>query len=875
MSQLIRIAGPEGEPRASMLFVHGLGGHAYDTWRLGGNATEPADDPTFWPLWLARDCDKLAVYLVGYDAPVSRLRGSAMHLTDQAENILARILAEPALAQGPLILIGHSLGGLVIKQLLRTADSMSRYQAEAADLMERVEKVAFLATPHSGAGLASWGDRLRILARPSAASASLVRNDPNLRDLNRWYRDWANDRGIAHLILAEATPARILGMIVPPDSADPGLANVRSLAISADHGAICKPTDNATDIYVFVRDFINRAAEGPKQPLETKVDALPEATAQAVLAELQRVGVIARAADAGVGEQAVLKLARRLKPNEELTLEQAVVEVSAAVDVAIDVVEKGARGSNLDDLVDTVLARIAEKTRAGDFEGAARDADHGFAEWEHAEAERREGSLRSGIALLEAGLEQDILRRDPSAAARRVERIVALEHPDNASFRFAAMRERQDVFYVRGRDKGINLDLLVAIEIARLALASAHGANERGQALTNFGAALRVLGARESGMAKLEEAVVAYREALKEYARERVPLDWAMTQNNLGNALYTLGARESGTAKLEDAVAAYHDALKERTRERVPLQWAGTQNNLAVALKALGDRESSTARLEQAVQAYRDALKEATREREPLYWASIQNNLGTALRTQGERECDTARLVQAVEAYRDALKERTRKLVPLEWAMTQNNLGNALQTLGERESGTTRLEEAVEAFRNALKERTRERVPLDWAITQNNLGNALQTLGEREGGTTRLEEAVEAFCDALKEMTRERVPLRWAGTQNNLGTALRTLGAREAGTARLEQAVEAYHNALQERTRERVPLDWAASVGNQGIALMQLAERRRDVAMAHIALGQINAAFEALRDGGHAPNAAYLENQLRKARSLVKQLRRQ
>ena len=67
---------------------------------------------------------------------------------------------------------------------------------------------------------------------------------------------------------------------------------------------------------------------------------------------------------------------------------------------------------------------------------------------------------------------------------------------------------------------------------------------------------------------KLEEAVVAYREALIERTRERVPLDWAMTQNNLGNALLTLGQRETGTTKLEEPVAAYREALKERSRRR-------------------------------------------------------------------------------------------------------------------------------------------------------------------------------------------------------------------------------------------------------------------------------------------------------------------
>ena len=69
-----------------------------------------------------------------------------------------------------------------------------------------------------------------------------------------------------------------------------------------------------------------------------------------------------------------------------------------------------------------------------------------------------------------------------------------------------------------------------------------------------------------------------------------------MTQNNLGNALRTLGERESGTALLEEAVSAYRDALKEWTRERVPLDWATTQNNLGTALATLGERESGTER---------------------------------------------------------------------------------------------------------------------------------------------------------------------------------------------------------------------------------------------------------------------------------------
>jgi hypothetical protein len=41
-----------------------------------------------------------------------------------------------------------------------------------------------------------------------------------------------------------------------------------------------------------------------------------------------------------------------------------------------------------------------------------------------------------------------------------------------------------------------------------------------------------------------------------------VSLDWAATQNNGGLALERLGERESGTARLAEAVTAYRAALE-------------------------------------------------------------------------------------------------------------------------------------------------------------------------------------------------------------------------------------------------------------------------------------------------------------------------
>jgi hypothetical protein len=59
MSSLIKIADWSGEKRSNVVFVHGLGGHPYDTWRAA------PDDDTFWPLWLAEDIKGLSVYTLG------------------------------------------------------------------------------------------------------------------------------------------------------------------------------------------------------------------------------------------------------------------------------------------------------------------------------------------------------------------------------------------------------------------------------------------------------------------------------------------------------------------------------------------------------------------------------------------------------------------------------------------------------------------------------------------------------------------------------------------------------------------------------------------------------------------------------------------
>jgi WD40 repeat protein len=268
MSQLNEIAAPTGPPRGTAIFVHGLGGDAFATWRA------KPDEEALWPRWLAQDISGVAVFSVGYRAAVSNWQGTAMPLQDRAGNVLEGLLVDLEKLRGPIVFVCHSLGGLVVKQLLREANDIQQGREEAAELLRRVRGVVFMATPHSGSELASVLDSFRTILRVSAATESLIKNDPTLRNLNTWYRDWSLRSAIRHRVFFESIASH--GVItVDPGSADPGLFEAKPIAIDADHIHICKPESREDLVYKSTRDFIASIARtfiDPSTPPEGNSD---------------------------------------------------------------------------------------------------------------------------------------------------------------------------------------------------------------------------------------------------------------------------------------------------------------------------------------------------------------------------------------------------------------------------------------------------------------------------------------------------------------------------------------------------------------------------------------------------------------------------
>jgi tetratricopeptide (TPR) repeat protein len=317
--------------------------------------------------------------------------------------------------------------------------------------------------------------------------------------------------------------------------------------------------------------------------------------------------------DLGVKDTLVLELARRYAPGSDGDFKQACLGLEKALEAAQRLIALGAMPSNLGDQVQAALAEVSRLVSDQQFDAADALLGQKDVLLANEIAER----TQARIVMLAARIDIARAQNKPDAAATHILSRLNLDAPVDM---FAALRDEWHCWYVSGRDLGVAFDLDLSIHLAHATHARAQTPDQRGAALNDLGVSLQTLGAREADPARLQSAVAASQSALLERTRDRVPLDWAGTQNNLGNALRDLGSRAGDTATLQSA-------LLERTRDRVPLNWAGTQNNLGNALRDLGSRAGDTATLQSAVAALENALLEYTRDRVPLNWAGTQLNL--------------------------------------------------------------------------------------------------------------------------------------------------------------------------------------------------------------------------------------------------------
>ena len=253
---LIKISGCDNPKRCGdIIFVHGLGGHARSTW----HPQELPNDDNFWLTWLAQERPDLGIWSFGYNAAPSEWKGSTMPLFDRASNLL-EYLAVNDIGKYPIIFVTHSMGGLLVKEMLRNAQTFNKQS-----VIEQTKGIVFLSTPHTGSHLANLVTNIGIFTRKTISVDELKSHLPQLRQLNEWYRQNVDAMTITTKVYYETKA--ILGiLVVDPDSANPSIKDVQPTATDDDHISITKPKSPDNLVYKGVSRFIKEQLSTiPKQ----------------------------------------------------------------------------------------------------------------------------------------------------------------------------------------------------------------------------------------------------------------------------------------------------------------------------------------------------------------------------------------------------------------------------------------------------------------------------------------------------------------------------------------------------------------------------------------------------------------------------------
>ncbi len=245
MSTIQKVNSEQGS-QYDVIFVHGLDGDGIATWTKVKTLTDS------WLAWLASDISEIDVWSLSYDVHTFKAGATTVSLPDRAVNVL-ELLLSTGIGSRPVIFVCHSYGGLLIKQILRSASDSG--QIAKRTFLDAVRGIIFLATPHAGSEKATWFTSYAKILFPSVAIAELQAQSAQLRDLNSWYRNNARKLGIETAVLSETKSTKGL-RIVDETSSDPGIEGVYPIPIDADHIDICKPGVKESEVYLHVKRFV-------------------------------------------------------------------------------------------------------------------------------------------------------------------------------------------------------------------------------------------------------------------------------------------------------------------------------------------------------------------------------------------------------------------------------------------------------------------------------------------------------------------------------------------------------------------------------------------------------------------------------------------
>ena len=242
--------GGSGEPILDVVFIHGLTGDLFGTWSFDPNSPESART---WPSMLSGAFKGVFVYTLGYPAPTVTDAARPMDNLSETARKAHRTMTDMGVGARPTMIVAHSLGGLLTKQILRNSAALKA--TKGARLHENLKAVYFLGTPHDGAPMASlarW-----VVPNQSGFLRVLRKENEKVMDLKQWYIDYAHDHHVETYSLVEARALAVKWglfkynvVVVPKVSAMAGHGKI--IDIDRDHNAMTRISSADDDLFRFM-----------------------------------------------------------------------------------------------------------------------------------------------------------------------------------------------------------------------------------------------------------------------------------------------------------------------------------------------------------------------------------------------------------------------------------------------------------------------------------------------------------------------------------------------------------------------------------------------------------------------------------------------
>ncbi|KAK3317793.1 hypothetical protein B0T19DRAFT_488965 [Cercophora scortea] len=267
---------PKGTtPDVDLVLVHGLNGDPIGSWTRTFKTEDP-DEPTISTCWprdlLPTVLPRTRVLTLGYNGDIY-LNQSTAGIRGNAESLLAQLKLRRRDPSRPIVLLGHCLGGLIVKQALRFANDRPEYKAIAA----ATHSILLFGTPHFGTDKNRWLSIANNLAlmkvrqhesnEPSALVKAITRNSRDLAEISEDFCQIA-PKYIIKSYYETRTWQKTNQQIVDKMSSLMFIDAEIAEAVDADHVAMCKFEDEDDATFLSVCAAIEAASlrEAPRPP---------------------------------------------------------------------------------------------------------------------------------------------------------------------------------------------------------------------------------------------------------------------------------------------------------------------------------------------------------------------------------------------------------------------------------------------------------------------------------------------------------------------------------------------------------------------------------------------------------------------------------